>query len=100
MIFSSLSQKTDVMAKHLLARLVARYHNYDGYIMRQFIALAKVEPQRLSFCGFWDGLIYRLFTGILILIISPLTAIRHTLQHTIETGKAWQTRLRQMIMLS
>ncbi|WGL97548.1 hypothetical protein QE177_10065 [Arsenophonus sp. aPb] len=88
------------MAKHVLVRLVARYHNCDGYIMYQFIALAKAEPQRLSFCGSWDGLINRLFTGILILIISLLTALGHTLQHNIEAGEAWQTRLRQMIMFS
>lgn len=100
MIFSSLSQKTDVMAKHLLARLVACYHNCDSYIMCQFISLAKAELQRFNFCSSRDRLIYRLFTGILILIISSLTAISHTLQHTFETGKAWQTRLWQMIIFS
>lgn len=100
MIFSPLSQKTDVMAGYSLARLAPRYHNCDGYLICQFLSFAKRYLHRFIFCGFSNGLIYRLFAGILILIISPLITISHTLPHTIETGEAGQARLRQIIMLS
>lgn len=100
MLFSQLSQKTDVMTEHALMRLVPSYYYCSGYIRRQLISVAKTELHLFIFCGLWQGLIYRLFAGILILIIALFAAISHTLPHIIETGEAWPVLLLSIIMFS